>query len=149
LAARRVRSGDGTVCVLAVGKMRAAAEEAAEILAADGIDATVWDVRVVRPLDPAMISDAGRHQLVVTVEDGIRVGGAGSFIIDAIADLHETRQSPPILTLGIPAAFIPHGKPDQILTQLGLDGPGIAAATAKALPHHDDLDAAGIALETR
>jgi deoxyxylulose-5-phosphate synthase len=51
--------------------------------------------------------------------------------------------------LGIPAAFIPHGKPDQILTQLGLDGPGIAAATAKALPHHDDLDAAGIALETR
>jgi 1-deoxy-D-xylulose-5-phosphate synthase len=149
LAARRVRSGDGTVCVLAVGKMLAAAEEAAEILAADGIDATVWDVRVVRPLDPAMISDAGRHQLVVTVEDGIRVGGAGSFIIDAIADLQETRQSPPILTLGIPAAFIPHGKPDQILTQLGLDGPGIAAATAKALPHHDDLDAAGIALETR
>jgi 1-deoxy-D-xylulose-5-phosphate synthase len=149
LAARRVRSGDGTVCVLAVGKMLAAAEEAAEILAADGIDATVWDVRVVRPLDPAMISDAGRHQLVVTVEDGIRVGGAGSFIIDAIADLQETRQSPPILTLGIPAAFIPHGKPDQILTQLGLDGPGIAAATAKALPHHDDLDATGIALETR
>jgi 1-deoxy-D-xylulose-5-phosphate synthase len=76
---------------------------------------------------------------VVTVEDGIRVGGAGSLILDAIADLHETRQSPPILTLGIPTSYIPHGKADRILTQLGLDGPGIAAATAKALPRRDDL----------
>jgi 1-deoxy-D-xylulose-5-phosphate synthase len=139
LAARRVRTGDGTVCILAVGKMLEAAEEAAEILAADGVDVTVWDVRVVRPLDPSMVSDAGTHDLVVTVEDGIRVGGAGSLIVDAIADLHETRQSPPILTLGVPTSYIPHGKADRILTQLGLDGPGIAAATAKALPRRDDL----------
>jgi 1-deoxy-D-xylulose-5-phosphate synthase len=139
LAARRVRTGDGSVCLLAVGKMLEAAEEAAEILAADGVDVTVWDVRVVRPLDPSMIMDAGTHDLVVTIEDGIRVGGAGSLIVDAIADLHETRQSPPILTLGIPTSYIPHGKADRILTQLGLDGPGIAAATAKALPRRDDL----------
>jgi 1-deoxy-D-xylulose-5-phosphate synthase len=137
LAARRVRTGDGTVCLLAVGKMLEAVEEAAEILAADGVDVTVWDVRVVRPLDAAMVTDAGTHDLVVTVEDGIRVGGAGSLIVDAIADLHETRYSPPILTLGIPTSYIPHGKADRILTQLGLDGPGIAAATAKALPRHD------------
>jgi 1-deoxy-D-xylulose-5-phosphate synthase len=141
LAARRVQTGDGSVCLLAVGKMLEAAEEAAEILAADGVDVTVWDVRVVRPLDPSMIMDAGTHDLVVTIEDGIRVGGAGSLIVDAIADLHETRQSPPILTLGIPTSYIPHGKADRILTQLGLDGPGIAAATAKALPRRDDLGA--------
>jgi 1-deoxy-D-xylulose-5-phosphate synthase len=140
LAARKVRSGDGTVCLLAVGKMLEAAEQAAGILAGMGLEATVWDVRVVRPLDPAMIMDAGRHGLVVTVEDGIRVGGAGSSIVDAIADLNETRSSPPVLTLGIPTAYIPHGRQDQILTQLGLDGPGIAAATAKALPRRDDLD---------
>jgi 1-deoxy-D-xylulose-5-phosphate synthase len=139
LAARKVRAGDGGVCLLAVGKMLEAAEEAAAILAADGVDATVWDVRVVRPLDPAMISDAGRHGLVVTIEDGIRVGGAGSLMVDAIADLQETRRSPPVLTLGIPTSYIPHGRQDQILTQLGLDGPGIAAATAKALPRGDDL----------
>jgi 1-deoxy-D-xylulose-5-phosphate synthase len=140
LAARRVLAGDGAVCLLAVGKMLEAAEEAARLLAADGVDATVWDVRVVRPLDPAMIADAGRHGLVVTVEDGIRVGGAGSSIIDAIADLHETRQSPPVLALGVPTSYIPHGKADAILSQLGLDGAGIAAATAKALPRSNDLD---------
>jgi 1-deoxy-D-xylulose-5-phosphate synthase len=134
LAARKVRTGDGQVCLLAVGKMLEAAEEAADILVADGIEATVWDVRVVKPLDPMMVTDAGRHGLVVTVEDGIRVGGAGSLIVDAIADLHETRSSPPVLTLGVPTSYIPHGKADLILTQLGLDGPGIAAATAKALP---------------
>jgi 1-deoxy-D-xylulose-5-phosphate synthase len=137
LAARRVQTGDGSVCLLAVGKMLEAAEEAAAILSADGVDATVWDVRVVRPLDPAMISDAGRHDLVVTVEDGIRVGGAGSLIVDAIADLLETRRSPPVLTLGVPTSYIPHGKADVILSQLGLDAAGIAAATAKALPRAD------------
>jgi len=89
LAARKVRTGDGSVCLLAVGKLLEAAEEAAEILAVEGIDATVWDVRVVRPLDPKMVTDAGRHRLVVTVEDGLRVGGAGTQIADAIADLEE------------------------------------------------------------
>lgn len=139
LSARRIRSGDGHVCMLAVGRLVEAAEEAAEILSADGVDVTVWDVRVIRPLDPAMIADAGTHGLVVTVEDGIRLGGAGSLIADAIADLEETRTGPPVLTLGIPVAYIPHGQPDRILAQLGLDGAGIAAATAKALPRSNDL----------
>ncbi len=139
LSARRVRRGDGTVCMLAVGKMLEATEEAAAILAADGVEATVWDVRVVRPLDPRMITDAGSHDLVVTVEDGVRIGGAGSLIVDAIADLTEKRTSPPVLVLGIPTSYVPHGSVPAILTQLGLDGAGIAAATAKALPAFDHL----------
>jgi 1-deoxy-D-xylulose-5-phosphate synthase len=133
LTARRVLAGDGEVCILAVGKMVQAAEEAAAILADDGIRATVWDVRVVRPLDPFMLADAANHRLVVTVEDGIRVGGAGSFIADAIADLQESRQGPPVLVLGTPSSYIAHGDPSTILAQLGLDGAGIAAAAAKAL----------------
>jgi 1-deoxy-D-xylulose-5-phosphate synthase len=133
LSARRSMEGDGDVCILAVGTMLEAAEDAAAILAADGIQATVWDVRVVKPLDRDMIVDAARHRLVVTVEDAIRVGGAGSFMADAIADLLESRQSPPVLILGTPLEYIPHGSPQAILTQLGLDGPGVAAATAKAL----------------
>ncbi len=144
LSARLVRRGaaatPGSVCILAVGKMLEAAEEAAEILAADGHEVTVWDVRVVRPLDPHMIADAGRHDLIVTVEDGVRSGGAGSLIADAVADLRETRSCPPVLILGIPVAYIPHGTPELILSQLGLDGPGIAAAVAKSLPRRDDLD---------
>jgi 1-deoxy-D-xylulose-5-phosphate synthase len=144
LSARLVRRGrpeePGSVCLLAVGKMLEAAEEAADILAAAGQAVTVWDVRVVRPLDTQMIADAGHHDLIVTVEDGVRLGGAGSLISDAVADLLETRCCPPVLVLGIPVAFIPHGTPELILTQLGLDGPGIAAAVAKTLPRRDDLD---------
>jgi 1-deoxy-D-xylulose-5-phosphate synthase len=141
LTARRARSGeaaaDDSVCILAVGKMLEAAEEAAEFLAADGIETTVWDVRVVKPLDPQMLADAGRHSLVVTVEDGIRTGGAGSLIADGMADLFETRTSPPVLILGLPVAYIAHGDPERILAQFGLDGPGIAASIAKTLPRRD------------
>jgi 1-deoxy-D-xylulose-5-phosphate synthase len=61
-------------------------------------------------------------------------------IADAVGDLCETRTSPPVLILGIPVAYIPHGTPELILAQLGLDGPGIAAAVAKSLPDRDDLD---------
>jgi 1-deoxy-D-xylulose-5-phosphate synthase len=140
LNARKVRQAESSsVCILAVGKMLEAAEEAADLLAADGVDVTLWDVRIVRPLDPQMVVDAGRHDLIVTVEDGVRSGGAGSFIADAVADLHESRICPPFLVLGVPTAYIPHGSQDQILAQLGMDGPGVAAAVAKALPRRDDL----------
>jgi 1-deoxy-D-xylulose-5-phosphate synthase len=137
LSARQVREGDGTVCILAVGKLLEAAEEAAAMLALDGVEATVWDVRVVRPLDARMIIDAGRHRLVVTVEDGLRVGGAGSLVADALADLTESRVSPPVLMLGIPTSYIPHGSVEGILAELGLDGSGIAASITKALPAPD------------
>jgi 1-deoxy-D-xylulose-5-phosphate synthase len=141
LAARKVReAAHNAVCILAIGRTLEAAEAAAEILAEDGIEATVWDVRVVRPLDPQMISDASHHDLIVTVEDGVRSGGGGSFIADAVADLDETRHCPPILVLGVPTSYIPHGSQDQILSQLGLDGPGIAAAVSKTLPKCDDLE---------
>jgi 1-deoxy-D-xylulose-5-phosphate synthase len=133
LSALRLREGDGEVCILAVGKMVEAAEVAVGILLDEGISPTLWDVRLVRPLDPRMVTDAARHRLVVTVEDGIRVGGAGTFMADAIADLQESRQSPPVLSLGTPTSYIPHGNQGAILTELGLDGPGIAAATQKAL----------------
>jgi 1-deoxy-D-xylulose-5-phosphate synthase len=143
LRARKVRTGQpGSVCIIAVGKMLQAAEEAAEILAADGVDVTVWDARVVRPPDPQMLADAGRHDFIVTVEDGVRSGGAGAFIADAVADLRETRSCPPVLVLGIPTAYIPHGAQDQILAQLGLDGPGIAADVSKAMPRRIDLSGA-------
>ncbi|HEY2301660.1 MAG TPA: 1-deoxy-D-xylulose-5-phosphate synthase [Acidimicrobiales bacterium] len=133
LHALRLREGDGEVCILAVGKMVEAAEVAIGILLDEGIDPTLWDVRLVRPLDPAMVTDAARHRLVVTVEDGVRVGGAGTSMADAIADLQESRRSPPVLSLGTPTSYIPHGNQSAILAQLGLDGPGIAAATQKAL----------------
>ena len=132
LKARKIRTGDD-VCILAVGKLVEPAEEAAAELAEHGIAATVWDVRLVKPLDVAMLRDAARAPLIVTVEDGVRDGGAGAHIADALAALDEGRVSPPVLTLGTPDHYISQAKPARIHAELGLDGHGIAAATRKAL----------------
>jgi 1-deoxy-D-xylulose-5-phosphate synthase len=142
LAARRVVDGD-QICLLAVGKMLDATVQAAEQLAADGLSVTIWDVRVVKPLDTAMLADAARHDLVVTVEDGVRNGGAGSWIADALGDLDDGYRTPPILRLGTTDEYLPHGSADQIHTDLGLDATGIASATRKAFAGaRDDSPAA-------
>jgi 1-deoxy-D-xylulose-5-phosphate synthase len=132
LAGRMVRRGD-QVCILAVGKMLEAAEEAARLLDRQGVRATVWDVRVVKPLDPAMVADAAAHPLVVTVEDGLRHGGAGSAVADAVAGLAPGRPAPPVLILGVPDAFVAQAPPARIHADLGLDGPGMAASVIRAL----------------
>ena len=128
--ARRVRAGDGSVCLLTVGKMLVDAQKAVELLIASGISATLWDVRSCAPLDPAMITDAARHRAVVTVEDGIRDGGIGMTIADQV---HEANPSVPVKVLGLPARFIPQGSADRILAQLGLDASGIASAARSLL----------------
>jgi 1-deoxy-D-xylulose-5-phosphate synthase len=130
LKGRKIRTG-ADACILAVGRMLGPSLEAAEELASRGIEVTVWDVRVVKPLDDRMLADAVRHPLVVTVEDGVRVGGAGSHIDAALARLDETR--PPVVNLGTPLEYISQAKPHSILARLGLDGPGIAASTEKAI----------------
>jgi 1-deoxy-D-xylulose-5-phosphate synthase len=105
-------------------------------------------VRVVAPLDPDMVADAARHELVVTVEDGIAVGGAGSALTAAIATRAATplrgaargaAQAPPggcppprVLTLGTPLRFLDQGRAADILAGLGLDGPGIAGTIGRA-----------------
>ncbi len=130
-AARKVRDGRD-VAILAVGKMVEAAEEAATLLEARGVHATVWDVRVV-PLDHRLLADARRHDLVVTAEDGIAEGGVGAAIVSALARGADGAPVPSTITLGTPVAYLPHGKPVDILANLGLDGPGIAATVLKSL----------------
>jgi 1-deoxy-D-xylulose-5-phosphate synthase len=123
LSARKVRAG-ADVCLLAVGKMLAAARQAADELAAEGVEAAVWDVRVAMPLDEEMLADAAAHPAVVTIEDGYADGGIGAAIAGRLA----AAPTPPRLAvLGVPVQFIPHGKPDAILASLGLDGRGVAA----------------------
>jgi 1-deoxy-D-xylulose-5-phosphate synthase len=133
LEARRVREGDGSVCILAVGKMLAAAEGAAARLVAEGIDVTVWDPRVVSHPDPAMLEDAGRHALVVTVEDGVRQGGAGMFLADALRASLPIGTCPPVVHRGVPRSFIAQGRPDRILARLGLDEDGIVRTVREGL----------------
>jgi 1-deoxy-D-xylulose-5-phosphate synthase len=127
LHAKKARSGRN-VCLIGVGKMLAVCLEAADLLAADGVEATVWDPRVVKPLDPELISDASQHDLVITVEDGLRDGGVGSAVNDAVVThaVESDLPVPLVWSMGVPAAFLPHGQPDQILRSVGLDGGGIA-----------------------
>jgi 1-deoxy-D-xylulose-5-phosphate synthase len=125
LRGRKVRLGRD-LCILAVGKMLAAATEAADLLASEGIEATVWDVRVV-PLDPEMLADAAAHPVVLTAEDGIREGGVGAMVADAISQLDRTGAPTRVRVLGTPIAYIPQAKADAILAELGLDGAGLAA----------------------
>jgi 1-deoxy-D-xylulose-5-phosphate synthase len=122
------------LCILAVGKVLAAAERAADALAAEGVRATVWDVRSCAPLDEDMLDDAFLHRVVITAEDGIREGGVGM----SIADLLSARGTPGsarpyVEVLGVPTEFVPQAKPDVILRQVGLDAEGIASTARRLL----------------
>lgn len=132
LAARQLRDG-ADLLIASVGDRLDASLEAAATLAEHGIEAAVWDVRSVRPLDPALVTAAAAAPLVVTVENGYRIGGAGTYIADRIAELAGVTKAPPVLTLGTPDTYLDHGSPDRILAELGLDAAGITASIQKAL----------------
>jgi len=124
LLGHRLREGDGSICLIAIGKLVGFALKAAETLAERGIDITVWDARCCAPLDPAMIADAARHGAVVTCEDGLRDGGIGMAIAAEVHAIDPARQ---VEVLGLPTRFIPHAKPSEILAAAGLDAEGLAA----------------------
>ena len=136
LRGRKVREAMGaSVCLLAVGKMLAAATEAAEILAERGVEATVWDVRIVTPPDEEMLQDALAHPMVITIEDGLKDGGAGEHIARKMQDVFRSHGEtspeaafPEVKILGVPATYIPQSSADNILSNLGLDAQGIAQA---------------------
>jgi 1-deoxy-D-xylulose-5-phosphate synthase len=123
LSARKVRDGRD-ICLIGVGKMLAAARDAADKLAAEGHQPTVWDPRVVKPLDPEMLADAAGHRLVISIEDGLRDGGVGAAVADALSKLAPVN-GPQVRVLGVPSVYLPQGKPDAILSKLGLDADGI------------------------
>jgi 1-deoxy-D-xylulose-5-phosphate synthase len=134
LLAREVVRGDGSLCVLAVGKMAPSAYKALELLDEESLKVTLYDVRVLPP-DPAMIDDALGHQRVVTVEDGTRHGGAGTLMVSALRNRAQEldRPFPTTRILGVPRAFLEHDKPDALLAELGLDPEGLSGAFLRLL----------------
>ena len=79
-----------------------------------------------------MIRDAASHRRVLTLEDGIRDGGIGFLLADAITSA--APDAPPMIkVLGLPTRFIPHAKPEAILAKLGLDAAGIERAARDLL----------------
>jgi 1-deoxy-D-xylulose-5-phosphate synthase len=111
------------VLIVAVGPMAKLALQVAERLAAQGIGATVIDPRWVIPVSPSIIELAAQHRLVVTIEDGIRVGGIGTRIRQ---ELRAAGVDTAVDELGLPDEFIPQASRDEILTDVGLTDQQIA-----------------------
>ncbi len=108
-----------SVAVLAFGSMVEAA-----LAAGEQLDATVADMRFVKPLDEDLIGDlAATHQLIVTVEENVVSGGAGSGVNELLLGSH---YNTPILNLGLPDKFLEHGKVPEMLIKVSLDSDSIA-----------------------
>lgn len=114
---RLVQSGE-KVAILCFGTLLAAAQTAAQSLGA-----TLIDMRFVKPLDEQAIIDAcSAHDLIVTLEENVIAGGAGSGVAEFI---HQQGLIVDVLNLGLPDTFIDHGKPEDLLAQCGLNAEGI------------------------
>jgi 1-deoxy-D-xylulose-5-phosphate synthase len=120
------RQGKG-IAILAFGSMLKPALEAAQAL-----DATVANMRFVKPLDLELVKQlAAAHHLIVTVEEHQVMGGGGSAVCEALAAAGIEKR---VLLLGLPDRFIDHGDPARLLASVGLDAEGIRAAITKAMP---------------
>jgi 1-deoxy-D-xylulose-5-phosphate synthase len=96
------------------------------LAAADELDATVANMRFVKPLDSELVAKLAReHHALVTIEENVIAGGAGSAVAEALAAAGIVV---PLLQLGLPDAFIDHGDPAQLLAECGLDARGIVAS---------------------
>ncbi len=132
--ARVVREARGRrkprVAILAFGAMVQPALEAADIL-----DAAVVDMRFVKPLDHEMILEmANENDLLVTLEDNARLGGAGSAVNEVLLAQHH---AVPVLNLGLPDQFVEHGTREELLADCGLDASGVQRSIQKRLRSRD------------
>ena len=94
--------------------------------AAEALDATVANMRWVKPLDVALLTQlASTHDCLVTVEEGCVMGGAGSAVLEA---LQASGHAKPVLQLGLPDVFVDHGDPAKLLSNIGLDAAGMRAS---------------------
>ncbi|MFL1999177.1 1-deoxy-D-xylulose-5-phosphate synthase [Microbacterium sp. A1-JK] len=117
------RAATHDVLIVGIGPMVHLATEVAERLEAQGIGATVVDPRWVIPVQPSIIELARSHRLVITIEDGIRVGGVGTRVRQV---LREAGVDTAVDELGLPDEFIPHATREQILDDAGLSSAKIA-----------------------
>jgi 1-deoxy-D-xylulose-5-phosphate synthase len=115
---RRGKRQERRIAILAFGSMLAPS-----LAAGDELDATVANMRFVKPLDLELIQSlAAEHELLVTVEEHAAMGGAGGAVCEALAALGLTKR---VLVLGLPDRFIDHGDPALLLASVGLDRDGI------------------------
>jgi len=124
---RKASRKKGGVAILAFGSMLKPALEAAETF-----DATVANMRFVKPLDVELLKRlAATHELLVTVEEHQIMGGAGSAVCEALAALGVEKR---VVLLGLPDRFVEHGDPAKLLASVGLDRDGIVKSVCAAIP---------------
>jgi 1-deoxy-D-xylulose-5-phosphate synthase len=122
-----VRRNGQRLAILAFGSVVSASLKVAETL-----DATLADMRFVKPLDRELVRLlAETHDYLVTIEENVVMGGAGSAVAELLAEL-DIRQ--PMLHLGLPDRFVEHGDPAVLLARCGLDVDGILTSLKKFLP---------------
>jgi 1-deoxy-D-xylulose-5-phosphate synthase len=118
------REGHSGLLILAFGALVKSAE-----LIGERLDATVVNMRFVKPLDEELVLRlAARHRALITIEENAIAGGAGSAVLELLAN---NANSLPALTLGIPDSFIEHGSRDDCLVQAGLDQASLHAAVER------------------
>ncbi|RZL33381.1 MAG: 1-deoxy-D-xylulose-5-phosphate synthase [Rubrivivax sp.] len=121
---REIQNNGKRIAILAFGTLLYPALEAAERL-----DATVANMRFVKPLDVDLVAELARtHDALVTVEDGCLMGGAGSAVTEA---LNAAGLAVPVLQLGLPDEFVEHGDVAKLMSLCGLDAAGIEASIVK------------------
>ena len=127
-----IRRRGGRIALLAFGSLLGAA-----LAAAEDLDATVANMRFVKPLDVSLVKElAAGHDFLVTLEENAVIGGAGSEVARV---LEEAGIAVPVLRVGLPDRFVDHGDTAVLLSQLGLDGPGVAAKVREALGRKREL----------
>ncbi|MFF2039893.1 1-deoxy-D-xylulose-5-phosphate synthase [Kitasatospora sp. NPDC058170] len=129
------------VLIVAVGALATTGLEVADLLAAQGITATVVDPRWVKPVDQALPGLAAEHRAVVTIEDNGRVGGVGAAIAQALRDADV---DVPLRDFGIPQEFLDHASRAEILAEIGLNAPDIARQVTALVSRLARLDVAAV-----
>jgi len=122
-----LRQGSAAL-LLATGKLVSVAMESAALLEAEGLPVTVINCRYIKPLDPRLTSWARRHPVVLTLEDNVATGGFGSAVSEVLAPL-----GIPVTVMAVPDTFVEQGGQSELLKQLGLDAPGVAAQVRRTL----------------
>ena len=119
------REGQSGIVILAFGSRVFEA-----LTVSEQVDATLIDMRWVKPLDQDILAHHANAKLIVTVEEHQRMGGAGS----AVGEYYNDQGiSVNLLSLGLPDRYEAHGKPDAMLSRAGLDATGIRSAIEKRL----------------
>jgi len=129
LTSNTTKAADGTETTTQNAVFGVQLAEALKV--AEKIDATVVDMRFVKPLDEALVREiAAGHELLVTVEENAIMGGAGAAVSEFLARENILKS---VLHLGLPDVYVEHAKPAQMLAECGLDEAGIEASVRERM----------------